>query len=105
MSDIDFSTTVDAPIFERDAKGKIPTTASNLLTAISRPEICGYRFTHGTRPRDVLLTPLGGGDSRLCTPLTLVGVRLKLENFGFRSTSRCGLMRMIRYFVNRGANI
>jgi hypothetical protein len=105
MTDIDYISNGDVPIFERDAKGKIPPTASNILAAISQPEICGYRFTQGTRPRDVLLTPLEGGDSRLCTPLTLVGVRLKLENFGFRSTSRCGLMRMIQYFVNRGANL
>jgi hypothetical protein len=44
MPDIDFITTVDAPIFQRDAKGKIPPTRGNLHKALHRPDICGYVF-------------------------------------------------------------
>lgn len=91
MSNSDFTPppSGDTPAFTRNKRGAILPTISNIVAAISRPDLCGWHIAYDTALQGPVASPLASdGDWRPLSDRGITKLRITLEEMGFKSVPK-----------------
>ncbi|HIG9580647.1 TPA: hypothetical protein ACYEKW_002014 [Escherichia coli] len=85
----------------KNAKGQIETTTTNVLTAIRAPELCGMQFRRG---EEVECAPAGSDVWRNMCNSDITELRITLENHGFKSVGKRVVIRAVKLVAFENTN-
>ena len=89
------------PAFKRNTvTGEIKATKDNLVQALNRPDVCGFRFRFDSFRAETMLAEIGTEGWRALKDTDHTEISLRLERGGFQSISKESIRDLVAYVAD-----